>query len=151
MVRKVLTVHPKYTEEERRVVYGALLFVSKMLTQNEVNVIIDATANRRRYRDEARRSIARFAEIYLKCPLEVCMEREKRRKRRFGAPPRIYAKARTGASKTVPGLGVPYEVPLSPELTTDTFQFRPNQSADQIAKFVLAEFGHRGHQGTAKR
>jgi adenylylsulfate kinase len=151
MVRKVLTVHPKYTEEERRVVYGALVFVSEMLTQNEANVIIDATANRRRYRDEARRSIARFAEVYLNCPLEVCMDREKRRKRRFGAPSQIYAKAITGASKTVPGVGVPYEVPLSPELTVDTCHFRPNQSADQIAKFILVRFGHRRHQSTAKR
>jgi len=151
MVREVITARPKYTEEERRVVYGALVFVSKMLTRNDVNVIIDATANRRRYRDEARRSIARFAEVYLKCPLGVCMEREKRRKRRFGAPSHIYAKARTGASRTVPGVGVPYEVPLYPELTVDTFHLRPNQSAEQIAKFVLAKFGYCRYQGAAKR
>jgi len=140
MVRKVLTVRPKYTEEERRVVYGALVFVAEILTQNGTNVIIDATANRRRYRDAARRSIPRFAEIYLKCPLEVCMQRERRRKRRFGAPSRIYSKARTGASKTVPGVGVPYERPFSPELTVDTYHLKPHESADQIAKFVLTKF-----------
>lgn len=140
MVRKVLTVRPKYTEEERRVVYGALVFVAEILTQNGMNVIIDATANRRRYRDAARRSIPRFAEIYLKCPLEVCMQRERRRKRRFGAPSRIYSKARTGASKTVPGVGVPYERPFSPELTVDTYHLKPHESADQIAKFVLTRF-----------
>ena len=151
MVREVLTTKPRYTEEERRIVYGALVFVSKMLTQNHVNVIIDATANRRRYRNEARRSITRFAEIYLKCPIEVCMERERRRKRRFGAPPQIYAKARTGASKTVPGVGVPYEVPLSPELTVDTYQLRPNRSTEQIANFILVKFCHRRHQNIAKR
>jgi len=151
MVREVLTPRPKYTEEERHVVYSTLVFVSTMLARNDVNVIIDATANRRRYRDEARRRITRFAEIYLKCPLEVCMQREKGRKRRFGAPSRIYAKARTGASKTVPGVGVPYEIPLSAELTVDTSLLRPNQSAEQISQFVLSRFCHRSRRSTAKR
>jgi adenylylsulfate kinase len=151
MVREVLTPRPKYTEEERHVVYSALVFVSTMLARNDVNVIIDATANRRRYRDEARRRITRFAEIYLKCPLEVCMQREKGRKRRFGAPSRIYAKARTGASKTVPGVGVPYEIPLSAELTVDTSLLRPNQSAEQISQFVLSRFCRRSRRSTAKR
>jgi len=151
MVREVLTPRPKYTEEERHVVYSTLVFVSTMLARNDVNVIIDATANRRRYRDEARRRITRFAEIYLKCPLEICMQREKGRKRRFGAPSRIYAKARTGASKTVPGVGVPYEIPLSAELTVDTSQLRPNQSAEQISQFVLSRFCHRSRRSIAKR
>jgi len=151
MVREVLTPRPKYTEHEREVVYGALVFVSTILARNDVNVIIDATANRRRYRDEAKRSITRCAEIYLKCPIEVCMERERRRRRRFGAPSDIYAKARTGASKTVPGVGVPYEVPLSPELTVDTSKLRPKQSTEQIVQFVLARFCHRRRRGTAKR
>lgn len=151
MVRKVLTVRPKYTEEERRVVYAALVFVAKILTQNGTNVIIDATANRRRYRNAARRNIPRFAEIYLRCPLEVCMQRERRRKRRFGAPSRIYLKAKTGASKTVPGVGVPYERPLIPELTVDTYQLRPRESTDQIAKFVLARFCRSRQARIAKR
>jgi len=151
MVREVLTARPRYTEEERRIVYGTLVFVSKMLTQNGVNVIIDATANRRSYRSKARRSIKRFAEVYLNCPLEVCMDREKTRKRTFGAPSRIYAKARTGASKTVPGVGVPYEAPLSPELTVDTYHLRPNQSADQITRFILLRFDHRGNRSATKR
>ena len=151
MVRKVLTVRPKYTEDERRVVYAALVFVAKILTQNGTNVIIDATANRRRYRNAARRNIPRFAEIYLRCPLEVCMQRERRRKRRFGAPSRIYLKAKTGASKTVPGVGVPYERPFSPELTVDTYQLRPRESADQIAKSVLARFCRSRQARIAKR
>ena len=151
MVREVLTAWPKYTEEERRIVYRALVFVAEMLTQNGVNVIIDATANRRRYRDAARRSITRFGEVYLKCPLEVCMQRERKRKRRFGAPSQIYAKARTGASRTVPGVGVPYEAPLSPELEVNTSQLRPNQSAEQIVRFITAKYGHRHQKRVAKR
>jgi adenylylsulfate kinase len=151
MVREVLTPRPKYTEQERDVVYSALVFVSKILARNGPNVIIDATANRRRYRNKARRGITRFAEIYLKCPLQICMRRERRRRRTFGAPSHIYAKARTGASKTVPGIGVPYEVPLSPELTVDTSQLKPKESAEQITHFIIAKLCHRPRWTTAKR
>jgi adenylylsulfate kinase len=141
MIRAVLTPRPTYSEEERDMVYDALVFVARMLTQNGVNVLIDATANRRRYRAAARRRIKRFAEIYLECPLEICMEREARRKRTFGAPSRIYAKARAGASKTVPGLGSPYEAPTRPELTVPTHKLKPAESADLATTFVLRRFG----------
>jgi len=141
MVREILTTHPKYSEEERRIVYGALVFVAEMLTRNGVNVIIDATANRRKYRNTARRGIRRFAEIYLNCPLDVCVQRERKRKRKFGAPSGIYMKARRGASKTVPGVGVPYEVPQSPELAVDTSKLRPGESAEHIVKYVMVRFG----------
>ena len=151
MVREVLTPRPKYSEKERDVVYGALVCVANLLTQNGVNVIIDATANRRRYRDAARQSIRRFAEVYLECPVEVCMERERRRKRRFGAPSGIYLKAKMGASKTVPGLGVPYEEPLSAELTLDTFRVRPTQSAEEMVRFLLTESGWTWHSRATKR
>jgi len=139
MVREVLTPRPRYSEEERNIVYGTLVFIAKLLTQNNVNVIIDATGNRRRYRDAARHSIRRFAEVYLKCPLEVCIRREARRKRRFGAPSKIYLKGKTGASKTVPGLGVPYEAPFSPELTLDTFQVGAIECAGKIVEMILTK------------
>lgn len=141
MIREVLTPHPDYSEKERDTVYGTLGLVTKLLTRNGVNVIIDATANRRKYREAARQSIRRFAEIYLKCPLKVCMKRESKRKRTFGAPTRIYMKARTGASKTVPGLGAPYEEPLSAELVLDTALSRPSKCAEEIVRMVLAKFG----------
>jgi len=141
MVREVLTPRPDYSEKERDMVYGTLVFVAKLLTRNGVNVIIDATANRRKHREAARRRIRRFAEIYLKCPLEVCMKRERKRKRTFGAPTNIYLKARTGASKTVPGLGAPYEEPLSAELVLDTALSRPNKCAEEIIRMILAKLG----------
>jgi adenylylsulfate kinase len=61
-LRKVMTPNPRYTEEERDVVYGTLVYIAKLLTDNGVNVIIDATGNRRKYRDNARREISQFME-----------------------------------------------------------------------------------------
>jgi adenylylsulfate kinase len=141
MVREVLTPQPTYSEDERNMVYAALVFVAKLLAQNGANVIIDATANRRRYRDAARRSITRFAEVYLQCPIEVCIQRETRRKRTFGAPSGIYLKAKSGASRTVPGIGVPYEAPPSPELALETSSARPSECAGKIVNMVVSKFG----------
>jgi len=140
MVRKVLTPNPTYSEEERAMVYGALVLLAHLLTQNNANVIIDATANRRRYRDWARKRIKRFGEVYLKCPLQVCMKRETTRKERFGAPSKIYLKGQTGASRTVPGVGVAYEKPFSPEVTLDTSRLDANECADRVVRFIQREF-----------
>ena len=83
MLRHVITPKPTYSETERDMVYSTIAFVAKLLTQNDVNVVIDATGNRRRYRDNARKMIPRFIEAYVRCPLETCMERESKRGRRF--------------------------------------------------------------------
>jgi adenylylsulfate kinase len=141
MLRKVLTPQPSYSEEERRIVYNALVFTAELLTKNGVNVIIDATGNRRSYRDNAREKIKKFMEVYVKCPLKICMEREMRRKKTYGAPKGIYKKALTGGSLTVPGVGVPYEPPLNPEVTIDSVKLNPKEAAEKIFNEIKKTWG----------
>jgi len=63
-IRKVLTPEPKYTNEERDIVYRSLVIMAQLLVeQGEKNVIIYATGNRREFRNLARRLIREFAEI----------------------------------------------------------------------------------------
>jgi len=133
-LRKNITPAPKYTEEERDFVYEKLASATKNLIDEGVNVIIDATGNRRRYRERCRREISRFAEVYLKCPLELCIEREKRRIESSHAPRGIYEKAFAKISITVPGVGAPYEEPLKPELTLDSKHLSPERCAEKIVK-----------------
>jgi adenylylsulfate kinase len=136
-LRKVLTPKPTYTLEERDIVYATLVYVAKLLTQNGVNVIIDATGNLGRYRENARKQIPLFIEVYLECPLEVCMERETRRGKTYQAPKQIYANAIEGKAPTVPGIGQPYEPPLNPEVVIDTLQNTPEQAAQKILNIIL--------------
>ena len=131
-LRKVLTPKPTYSLEERNIVYAALVYIAKLLTQNGVNVVIDATGNLRRYRENARKQLPRFIEAYLECPLEVCMEREAKRGKTFQAPKQIYTKALKGKAPTVPGVGQPYEPPLNPEITLDTTKLKPEECAQKI-------------------
>ncbi|MGB9713995.1 MAG: adenylyl-sulfate kinase [Candidatus Bathyarchaeales archaeon] len=139
-LRKVLTPKPIYTLEERDMVYATLVYIAKLLTQNGVNVIIDATGNLRRYRENARKQIPKFMEAYLECPLEVCMKREAKRKETRQAPKQIYAKALNGKAPTVPGIGQPYEEPLNPEITLNTVKNTPEECAQKMLEMILQRF-----------
>jgi len=131
-IRKVITPTPTYSEAERDIVYSSLAYMAKLLTQVGTNVIIDATGNRLRYRELARRLIPNFAEVYLQCPLEVCIHRESKRQNQF-SPRDIYTKSNK-EDATVPGVNVPYEEPKAPEIIVDAVQLGINQAAQKIVK-----------------
>ena len=139
-LRKVLTPKPTYSLAERDIVYATLVYIAKLLTQNNVNVIIDATGNLRRYRENARKQIPHFIEAYLECPLEVCIQRESKRGKTYQAPKQIYAKALRGKAPTVPGIGQPYEPPLNPEITINTTKHTPEQATQKILKKLLESY-----------
>src|SRR5512135_1952856 len=67
-LRKILTPEPTYSEEERDMVYRCIVYTAACLVGNDHSVIIDATANLRKWRDLARQLIRRYGEVYLKCP-----------------------------------------------------------------------------------
>jgi adenylylsulfate kinase len=117
-LRRIATPEPTYSEVERDILYRSLVFAAKTLAELGREVIIDATGNMRKWRELAREVIPGYAEVYLRCPLEVCAEREGGRANTHAAPRGIYEKAAGGWP--VPGVSVPYEEPLGPELVLDT-------------------------------
>jgi len=126
-MRTILTPNPTYTPEERYQFYRALALIGALITRSNVNVIFDATANKRAYREYARSLIPHFIEVYVQCPLEVSMKRD---------PKGIYKSAAAGNTTTVPGLQTPYEPPLSPEITLQG-QNAPEENADEITGKLL--------------
>jgi len=133
-MRKIVTPEPSYSDEERECVYRSLVFTANTLWSLGHNVIIDATGNRRSWRDLARKIIPGFIEIYLQCPLGLSMDREKTRTDRHAAPAGIYEKGRAGAP--VPGLTAPYEEPERPELVIDTEKESPAEAAEKIIRLL---------------
>lgn len=133
-IRKVITPEPTYSEEEREIVYAALAYMAMLLTDVGTNAIIDATGNRRRYRDLARSLIPDFAEAYIKCPLNICIQRERGRESKF-SPGNVYEKA-ASADATVPGVNVPYEEPKSPEIVVDSDCLSVDGCAEEIVKGI---------------
>ncbi|MCI4624409.1 MAG: adenylyl-sulfate kinase [Candidatus Magnetoovum sp. WYHC-5] len=65
-----------------------------------------------------------FFEIYLKCPVEICEQRD---------PKGNYKKARQGVIKNYTGISAPYEEPLHPELIIDTDKY----SVDDSVRVIL--------------
>ena len=136
-IRKVLTPQPKYTSEEREIVYRALVIMAQLLVEyGAKNVIIDATGNRKEFRELARRLIREFAEIYVRCPLETCRAREASRR---GQPVQkdLYKRASEGELKgELPGISAPYEEAENPELVVESDVLSPYESAKKISNYV---------------
>jgi adenylylsulfate kinase len=131
-LRNIVTPNPSYSEDERELVYSSLIYAALLLTRNNIDVVIDATGNKRSYRRKARKLIPKFMEVYVKCPLEICIKRERSRIQRWNAPKGIYNKASKGISRSVPGVNVPYEEPLIPDVIIDSSKINPKEAAHII-------------------
>ena len=130
--RRFVTPRPTYSDEEREIAYRSLVYIAKILNEFGQDVIIDATGNMRRWRELARKTIPEYYEVYLKCSPDECNLREAKRKKRFGAPSNIYLKGKAGWP--VPGVDVPYEEPLKPDVIIETDKIPVDIAADIIEK-----------------
>ena len=129
-IRQSITPAPCYTDHEREIVYRALGYMATLLVEAGGPVLIDATAHRRFWRDLVRKAVRHFAEVQLVCPLTICQEREHGRTPGY-APRDIYHQA-GGVGASVPGVDVPYEAALAPEVLIDTSVLTVGESVDQV-------------------
>ncbi len=142
-LRKIFTPNPKYTEEERDFAYNQLVEMANSVFNKGKNILIDATSHRKRWREQARNSMKNFIEVYVKCPLEICMSRESKRKNDLIIQ-NIYKKGlqRLKTREKIEGLGqivgldVPYEEPEDPEIIINSSELSPKQSAEKIFKYL---------------
>jgi adenylylsulfate kinase len=135
-MRRIVTPEPTYSEEERDIVYRSLVYMALTLSDNGHSLIIDATGNLRKWRDLARSLIRNFAEVYLKCPLEVCIARERVRVETHSAPRDVYRKAETGWP--IPGISAPYEEPVNPELLIEVERVSLPETVRQVDGLIRA-------------
>jgi adenylylsulfate kinase len=138
VLRKMFSDQPRYDEQDRECFYGSLAFIGRVLTEYGVAVIFDATANRQSYRDRARLQIPKFMEVFVDCPLEVCMRRD---------PKGIYGKARQSEAAYVPGIQTAYEPPETPDVIVHGDRDDPEDAAKRIIDALLnrkKDLGERG-------
>jgi adenylylsulfate kinase len=129
VMRTQLTPHARYDARERDFFYAALAQLGAHVVAQGRPVIFDATANLRAYRDAARSSIARFAEVFVDTPLEVCAARDVKG---------LYRGAREGKSASLPGVQAAYEPPLAPQLAVPGNRGTPAQGADAVVAWLDA-------------
>lgn len=68
-----------------------------------------------------------FLEVFCRCPLTVCEERDVKG---------LYKRARKGEIKEFTGIDSPYEEPINPELTLDTDQLSLEQCVDKVIELL---------------
>jgi adenylylsulfate kinase len=130
VLRKAFSASPSYDEQDREYFYGSLAFIGRTFTEHGIAVIFDATANRRSYRQRARMEIPRFVEVFVECPLEVCVRRD---------PKGIYRQAREGNATHVPGFQAVYEAPESPDIVVHGDRDTPEQAARDIIELLTSK------------
>jgi len=141
-VRREITPQPAYDDAERDAFYATVAFLARVLVRHGVPVIVDATANRRAYRDRAREAIRRFLEVHVDCPLAVCRARD---------PKGIYRRGAEGTARNVPGISATYEPPERPDLVVDGEKENPADAARRIVIALEAKgFLPRGSGGGAE-
>ena len=123
VVRTNLSKELGFSREDRDTNIRRIAFVCKLLTRNDVVAIAAAISPFRASRECARKEIGRFVEVFVKCPLEVLVQRD---------PKGLYRKALEGKINNLTGVSDPYEDPLSPEIVVETDRETVEESTNRI-------------------
>src|SRR5215468_4323505 len=131
-VRTHLSKGLGFSREDRDTNIKRIAFVCALLTRNGVVCISAAIAPYREARAWARQEIGNFVEVYVKCPIEVCRQRDVKG---------LYKLVDEGKITGFTGVDDPYEEPEHPELVVETSKEMPIESVARI--FIkLIELGY---------
>ena len=126
-IRRNLCKGLGFSKEDRDENIRRIGFVAELLTRNGVVVLVSAISPYRAVREEARRLIGAFVEVYVNAPLSVCEQRDVKG---------LYRKARSGQLPGFTGIDDPYEPPEKPEVECRTDLETPQQSAERILRYL---------------
>jgi adenylylsulfate kinase len=120
-----------FSKKDRNENIRRATFLAKMLSRNNVIVLASFVSPYRKQRRKARKEIKQFVEVYVRCPVKICMKRDVKG---------MYQKALEGKIKHFTGVDDPYEEPEHPELIlyTDT------ESVEESVQKVLQKLEELG-------
>ena len=129
VIRNHLCKDLGYSQRDRNENIRRIAFLAQLLTRNGIMVLVSAISPYREARDEARKSIGDFIEVYVDTPLATCELRD---------PKELYHKARSGEIRGFTGIDDPYEAPLDPEIVCDTEHESVRQSSLKVVEAALS-------------
>jgi adenylyl-sulfate kinase len=132
VVRTNLSKGLGFSKEDRDTNIRRIGFVAQLLTRNGVAVMTAAISPYREVRRECREMIGDFVEVFVKCPVEVCAERDVKG---------LYKKAMAGEIPHFTGVSDPYEDPEHAEVVVET----DTESVEQSVAKVLAKLEQLGY------
>lgn len=127
VVRDKLTPDLGFSKEDRDKNIERVTFVAGLLVQHGVITVCAFISPYRAERQYVRQETNDFVEVFVKCPLDVCEERDVKG---------LYAKARTGEIKNFTGISDPYEEPENAEIVVDTSQMTLEEEVDTIIAYL---------------
>lgn len=122
-IRQTICKDLGFSSEDRQKNIERITFMAKLLTKHGIGVVASFVSPNRQVRNRARGIIGNFVEIYTKCPVEKCIERD---------PKGNYKKALSGELVQFTGVSDSYEEPENPEITVETDKEDVNQCAQKI-------------------
>jgi adenylyl-sulfate kinase len=131
-VRMNLSSGLGFSKADRDTNIRRIAYVAKLLSLNRVVAITAAISPYRAIRDEARREIRNFVEVFVDCPLGVRERRDVKG---------LYARARRGEIPSFTGISDPYEPPTNPVVTVYTDWETPQESVDKLLA-ALTDLGY---------
>lgn len=123
IIRQGLTKDLGFSKEDRDKNIDRVTFVAKLLSRNGVATLVSFVSPYREKRRQAREETTNFIEVYLKCPVEVCKQRDIKG---------MYEKALRGEIKDFTGVDDPYEEPLNPEIMLETDKETVQESVNKV-------------------
>jgi adenylylsulfate kinase len=117
-----------FTKEEIYKNVRRIAFECKLLSENDVIAIAVTISPYQELREECRKLIGNFVEVYHKCPLEVLKKRDKKG---------LFRKAEEGQLQNVAGISIPYEETPVPEVVVEAEKEAPMDAANKILKKLL--------------
>jgi adenylylsulfate kinase len=130
-VEQMLGIGGAATKDERNAEARKLAWVCRLVTRGGGIIVQSAIESPyREAREEARRQIGRFAEVFVECPTETLIQRDKSGK---------YKRALSGELKTLPGITEPYEPPAHAEVMVDTSKHSVDEAVEHILGQLVAQ------------
>ena len=131
VVRAHLSPGLGFTRQDRDTHVRRLGFVSELLSRNGIIAVVAAISPYRDARDEVKRRIPNFVEVFVECPLEVLAARDVKG---------LYKRALAGEVANFTGVSDPYEPPLDPSVVVHSGQ----ESVDESLEKIWTELERRG-------
>ena len=118
-----------FTDADRVENIRRISHVAKLMADAGLIVLVSFISPFRSERQMARNLMqdGEFVEIFIDTPIEVAEERDVKG---------LYKKARAGEIKNFTGIDSPYEAPVDPEITIQTLEQSPDESADLILRWL---------------
>lgn len=132
ITRKYLSKGLGFSKEDRDENIRRVGFVCSLLTRHGAVVTAAFVSPYRSIREENRRLIGNYVEVYVKCALDKCVERDVKG---------MYKKAMAGEIQNFTGVSDPFEEPERPELVVET----DRESEDECLKKILAKLEALGY------